>query len=258
MLELRVPVGMLCPLLFLSIRLETVAEVFEQSRYHLHTGLVALLLQGCDDVALASCRPQERRLRITPRRRFHQRLQVSKQRRVLVHRLFAPSPGSPAPPGIQGACGALLDLLHLLDPLADDAGGQAGCSRHRDDTPVPKGDRLTGREQPPGPLRQTLDQFAVPSTDLGCSDCAFLLCHAESYDPLRQVSQLLYFAADPKAIKIGTSANDPKMRLQDFQTGHPSELELIGYITGDQFKEKELHKQFEHPRNPDEIESESG
>src|SRR5580658_10803272 len=48
--------------------------------------------KGCDDVALASCRPQERRLRITPRRRFHQRLQVSKQRRVLVHRLFAVCP----------------------------------------------------------------------------------------------------------------------------------------------------------------------
>ena len=56
-LELRVPIRMLRAFEPLAIGLQTVAELLEQPRHHLHARLMALRAERRDDVALAARRP---------------------------------------------------------------------------------------------------------------------------------------------------------------------------------------------------------
>ena len=55
--------------------------------------------------------------------------------------------------------------------------------------------------------------------------------------------QFVYFiqADDEGPIKIGFTADDPKRRLNQLQTGNPAALKLLGSISAPITREKELH-----------------
>lgn len=60
---------------------------------------------------------------------------------------------------------------------------------------------------------------------------------------------LVYFiqSVDGGPIKIGTSV-DPRKRLREIQTSHPSRLQIVGLIEGGIARERELHQTFAHLR----------
>ena len=55
--------------------------------------------------------------------------------------------------------------------------------------------------------------------------------------------QFVYFiqADDNGPIKIGFTADDPKKRIAQLQTGNASTLKLLGFVKGSTSKERELH-----------------
>jgi hypothetical protein len=61
---------------------------------------------------------------------------------------------------------------------------------------------------------------------------------------------VIYFIRNQtsKAIKIGYTAGDAKMRLRQLQTGHSDRLELLGTIEGGMGLERDLHKKLKFHR----------
>lgn len=53
----------------------------------------------------------------------------------------------------------------------------------------------------------------------------------------------VYFIQCGNYIKIG-HADDPERRLRELQTGNPNKLELLGYVSGDIVREREIHFTF--------------
>lgn len=49
-------------------------------------------------------------------------------------------------------------------------------------------------------------------------------------------------SAEPLALKIGFTKQDPRDRLKQLQTGNPARLTLIGWYPGTLKEEQELHK----------------
>ena len=95
----------------LAVALQAVASLPEQHRDHPVAGPMALAGQFGGQAADALARPPQRRLRIFPRGRLDQPLQVRHQRGVLVDRALAPPAGAANPPRRQGRRPARLQLL---------------------------------------------------------------------------------------------------------------------------------------------------
>ena len=101
------------------------------------------------------------------------------------------------------------------------------------------GERCRGKDR----YRRSVhrDRILAPQTDL---------LPPRSRRP-RVVSQgWVYFirAQGTGYIKIGFSQSHPNKRLRALQTGSADTLELLAFIAGDQAKERELHRRFEHLR----------
>ena len=95
--ELCIPVGVAVALLGLTVALQAVARRVEQFGNQGAADLVALLLQLSGEASHALAGPPQRRLRIPPRRRFDQRLEMRNQCRVLEDRRLASRPRPPNP-----------------------------------------------------------------------------------------------------------------------------------------------------------------
>ncbi|WP_324695475.1 GIY-YIG nuclease family protein [Novosphingobium sp. RL4] len=48
--------------------------------------------------------------------------------------------------------------------------------------------------------------------------------------------------AEPLAVKIGFTKQDPRVRLKQLQTGNPMKLKLLGWFPGTQREERGLHE----------------
>ena len=59
---------------------------------------------------------------------------------------------------------------------------------------------------------------------------------------------MVYFFSNQENIKIGYTSQKISQRLLQLNTGSDKKLICLGYISGDQEKEKELHKKFSKSR----------
>src|SRR6516162_5612093 len=118
-----IPVGVAVDLLGLAVALQAVTCRIEQFGHQGAAHLVALLLQRLGQSAHALAGPPQRRLRIPPRRRFDQRLEIGAQDRVPDNRGLASRAGSSNP-------SRWFVLGQFLQTPPDRARCYTGCHRH--------------------------------------------------------------------------------------------------------------------------------
>lgn len=53
---------------------------------------------------------------------------------------------------------------------------------------------------------------------------------------------VVYFLRSDRYVKIGWTTGDPRARIDALQNGNPIQLELIGAVAGDPFREAQLHR----------------
>ncbi len=66
----------------------------------------------------------------------------------------------------------------------------------------------------------------------------------KKFPRIEKTQDIVYFISAGNFIKIGKSTGNPKARIQTLQTGCPYKIEVLGWINGDVYLEKELHKKF--------------
>ena len=108
----------------------------------------------------ALARPTQWGLRISPRRRLDQLLQVRDQRRILIDRTFAPCPRAANPAGRQKLRSARLQLLR---PDPNGSPGHASGPRHRRHAAPPYCLGFGRRQQSSHPfIEMLLDELEPP------------------------------------------------------------------------------------------------
>ena len=153
--ELGVPVGMAGAFRGLAIALQAEPALPENRAHQRMADRVALGLKRCREPAQALARPAQRRLRIAPRRRLDQRLQIRNQRGILGNRRLAPPAQAPNTPHQQ-----ILADRQLLQATADRTRRHTGRRRHRSNPAIPRRNRLRGRNQaPPTFVEERRDRF---------------------------------------------------------------------------------------------------
>src|SRR5260370_186948 len=113
-LELGITVRVVSSLVGLAIGLQTVPQVVQHLTDQLMGHLMALVRQFLGQLAQALARPTQRRLRVSPRQRFHQPFQILDQTGILAHRFLASASSSPNLSFSRSPC-----LLQFFDSMAD-------------------------------------------------------------------------------------------------------------------------------------------
>ena len=132
-------------LLGLAVALQAVTCRIEQFGHQSAAHPVALLLQRRGQSAHALAGPPQRRLRIAPRRRFDQRLEIRDQCRVLDDRRLASRSRPPNPL-------RRFVLRQFLQTPPDRARRHARCHRHRGNAAISRSKRLGRRDQTTAPF----------------------------------------------------------------------------------------------------------
>ncbi len=163
---------------------------------------MTLLCECGDDVSLAACCPQKRRLRVTTRRGFNQHLQVREQRWVPLSLLLASAARSPASRDRKTRCRAVLDRTHLSDSLSEDIQRHARRPTYRHNAAVAKRDRLARHEQPTTALGQAALHPLVAASDLRGAQRTFPHDSAG-----RRLGSVVQRAGTPPSVGVRNSGN---------------------------------------------------
>src|SRR3974377_1536483 len=158
--------------------------------------LVPLLLQRLGQSAHALAGPPQRRLRIPPRRRFDQRLEIRAQARVLDNRGLASRPGSPNP-------SRWFVLRQFPQTPPDCTRRHAASHRHRGNATITGSKRLRRRDQPTAPFVEKRCYRAKPLSDGFNIDYHYNIWYEESvvnpyFHSLK--SRSAYFLRVPKLL----------------------------------------------------------